>query len=461
MTEDTAPPRDAIFLSKATPLDNEFALWLAPRLDAAGYTVFCDILTLMAGDRWRTEITNNLRQRAAKMLLLVSKNDTLKATGVLEELEIGSDLAKSIPDPKFIIPLRMKAFDKVFGMGGFQYVNFEPGWAQGLIKLLGELRRLKAPRSGTPIINPHWEIFRRRGAIPLLRETERLTSNWLPMRSAPDHIIYYEPLGACDRHHLESKAAASPYPVEMRPKGILTFATVEEVNESFADVCRLQEIRRYPLMDFLKEGAPDIGLKKKDANNVLVSMFRQAWINFALARNLLKYEYSNAVGFHIGPDQAKIGQKIKWGRQGERRSAMLRNIARGVVWQYGVTVQAQFWPYPHYRLKSRVLFAPPEGNEAGDPFDDKKKQHKLRRGVCKGWRNRQWQSRLLAFLELISGESATFSLPLSPSARIVVEATPQLFTSPVSTALPKEQTDDDEETDESTLGKPEPEDGEQ
>ena len=28
MTDDAAPPRDAIFLSKATPLDDEFALWL-------------------------------------------------------------------------------------------------------------------------------------------------------------------------------------------------------------------------------------------------------------------------------------------------------------------------------------------------------------------------------------------------------------------------------------------------
>jgi hypothetical protein len=459
MTDDPAGSRDAIFLSKATPLDNEFALWLAPRLEAAGYSVFCDILTLTAGDRWRTEITSNLQQRAAKMLL-VSKNDTLQAAGVLEELEIACDLAKSIPDPKFIIPLRMKAFDKVFGMGGFQYVNFEPGWAQGLIKLLEQLRKLKAPRIGTPVINPHWETFRRRGAIPLKREPERLTSNWLPMRSAPDHVFYYEPVGACDRNYLESKAAVAPYPVEMRPKGILTFASLEEVNQTFETVGRLQEVNRYPLVKFLQEGAPELGLQLKDANNVMVSMVRQAWIAFATARNLLEYKYSNAIGFHIGPDQAKVGQRVAWGRQGERRSAMLRNIARGVVWQYGVTVQASFWPYPHLRLKSRVLFAPPKGEDAGEPFDDKKKQHKLRRTVCKGWRNRQWQSRLLAFLEMLSGESSSFALPLSPSAIVVVDAAPQLFTSPVSTALPKDQADDDEETDESTLGKPEPEEDE-
>jgi hypothetical protein len=35
--------RDVVFLSKATPGDDEFSLWLAPKLEAAGYKVFADI----------------------------------------------------------------------------------------------------------------------------------------------------------------------------------------------------------------------------------------------------------------------------------------------------------------------------------------------------------------------------------------------------------------------------------
>jgi hypothetical protein len=177
----TSTTRDVIFLSKATPLDNEFALWLAPRLESAGYTVFCDIVTLEPGDRWRKEITTTLQERAVKMLL-VCKDDTLASAGVLEELEIASDLTKSLADPKFIIPLRLKAYKKVFGIGGLQYVNFEPGWAQGLDKLLDTLKRHKIKPASTPLINPNWEIFRRRRAIPLRNEPERLTSNWLPFR---------------------------------------------------------------------------------------------------------------------------------------------------------------------------------------------------------------------------------------------------------------------------------------
>ncbi|MBK6289531.1 MAG: toll/interleukin-1 receptor domain-containing protein [Gammaproteobacteria bacterium] len=64
-----SPGRDVLFISKATPEDDEFVLWIAPRLEAAGYSVFADILSLEPGERWRKTLTNTLQDRAVKMLL--------------------------------------------------------------------------------------------------------------------------------------------------------------------------------------------------------------------------------------------------------------------------------------------------------------------------------------------------------------------------------------------------------
>lgn len=64
--------RDLIFISKATPGDDQFVLWLAPRLEAAGYKVFADIFDLDAGDEWRGKLTAALQTRAIKMLLCCS-----------------------------------------------------------------------------------------------------------------------------------------------------------------------------------------------------------------------------------------------------------------------------------------------------------------------------------------------------------------------------------------------------
>jgi glutathione synthase/RimK-type ligase-like ATP-grasp enzyme len=61
-----ASERQVVFISKATPGDDEFVLWLAPKLEAAGYKVFADILTLEPGDRWRSIITSTLQPGASR-----------------------------------------------------------------------------------------------------------------------------------------------------------------------------------------------------------------------------------------------------------------------------------------------------------------------------------------------------------------------------------------------------------
>ena len=120
--------RSVIFISKGTPDDDQFVMWLAPRLEAHGYKVFADILTLDPGDRWRKEITGVLQNKAVKMLLCCS-DTTLAKQGVQEEIGIAEDLVRQLKDSRFIIPLRLQKYKKVFGIGELQYVNFEKGWA--------------------------------------------------------------------------------------------------------------------------------------------------------------------------------------------------------------------------------------------------------------------------------------------------------------------------------------------
>lgn len=461
MTADCTPPsRSVVFISKSTPGDNEFTLWLAPRLEAAGYTVFADILSLEAGDRWRSVLTDTLQKKAVKMLLCCS-DATLAAKGVDEEIGIAEDLAKELSDPNFIIPLRLEQFRKKFGIGGLQHIDFVRGWAQGLDNLLDKLRRLNVPRSDTVEINPHWEAFRRRNAVIIENRPERLTSNWMRISEVPETICYFEPTGAVDRFALATACERAAYPIRSQHNGFLFFGTTDEANDLFAALGRFKPVHEYDLRDFIAKGAPNIGLSDRDCSNIISAMFRSAFEKRCRDQGLLEYRYSKYSGFHVTDDQAKIGQRIPWGRQGDRRSSMLRNIAKGHVWQYGVSPIPAFWPYYHFKLKSRVLFAPVTGTEedprADSPYDDDKKQHRLRRTVCKGWRNKQWYGRMLAFIELLSGDSSIIRLPLSASISIAIEAAPILLTSPVSTVLPNKQQEDAEEEDTSTLGRPEPE----
>jgi hypothetical protein len=452
-----AVTRHVIFISKATPGDDEFALWLGPRLEEAGYTVFADLLTLEPGERWRRVITETLHDRAVK-ILLCCRDSTLAKEGVQEEIGIALDLAKTLQDPKFIIPLRLEPYKKLFGIGELQYIDFVRGWAEGLLKLLAMLKRQRVPRNESAIrINPNWESYRLRGGKTLRNEPERLTSSWLRVVSAPDVVRYFEPTGPINRIALADACQKARYPASLAHLGFLSFRTAEEVNGAFASIGRFEARHETDLMTFIADGLPACRLLGQDASNTVVSMFRQAWNGYCRERGFRESAYSKATGFHASAVQARIGERIPWGRQGDRRTSMLRNVAKGQVWQFGVSCLPAFWPFPNFKLKARVLFSPPLADDAGEPFDDTRKQHRLRRTVCKGWRNKQWHGRMMAFIELLSGETSTISLPLGESAFVRLDAAPILFSSPVSTELPNRMGYEDEEEDSSTLVRPEPE----
>ncbi|KQN01207.1 TIR domain-containing protein [Sphingomonas sp. Leaf25] len=452
--------RDTLFIIKSSPIDDEFALWLAPKLEAEGYQVFADILTLEPGDRWRREINQALENRAAKVLL-VSKNATLDDPIVQDDIDIALDVAERRGDKRFILPLRLEAGRKVKGIGDTVAVDFVRGWGEGLMLLLDALKRQKVPRHADAVrINPNWELFRRRGAIPLISQPERLTSNWLRVTEAPDTIYYYEPSGASDPDQLKRALARYPYPTAIQGRGFLSFAKQAEIDEAFEEIGRFRVKRSIALLKFLDEGLPKLGIERQVASNLLMVMIKEAWFKFCDIRGLIHYSYSNSVGFHASPALAPVGTRIPWGKQGDRRSSMLRNIAKGHIWQFGVTALPATWPFWHMKLKARVLFAADNGTPEGLAIDDPKKMHKLRRSICKGWRNKQWHGRMLAFLEMLSGDSAFIRLRLSAEHDLVIDAAPVLFSSPVSTMLPNEADADDEETDVSTLGRPENDDEE-
>ena len=222
MPDIVTPPRDTVFISKATPGDDEFVLWLAPRLEAAGYTVYADIVRLDPGMRWRQELTATLQSRAIKMLLCC-QDSSLARNGVQEEIGIAEDLVKELGDKEFIIPLRLKPYKKVFGIGELQYVDFSGSWADGLKEVLDKLEKDNVPRDTAFIrINPHWEQYRQRNAIAIRPEPEPLTSNWLRIIEVPDTIRYFMPRGAIDHAQFAKAVGKFKYHGSVYERGFYT-----------------------------------------------------------------------------------------------------------------------------------------------------------------------------------------------------------------------------------------------
>jgi len=166
----------------------------------------------------------------------------------------------------------------------------------------------------------------------------------------------------------------------------------------------------------------------------------------------LAHKFSNSTAYITDEANIAIGKKVHWGRQGVRRASMLRNIAKGRVWEYGVNAMPNLYPYPHYKLKGRILFSDMENRKKTIVIPDKDKQHALRRRICSGWRNKRWHGLLMAFMELLVGDNAYVLMPVSSTKNIVVDAMPIQFTSPVTTPLPNKSDENVEEADITTLG---------
>lgn len=445
--------RQIVFISKATPGDDEFVLWLAPRLEAAGYTVFADILSLDAGDRWRRTVTSTLQNNSIKMLLCCS-NATLDKVGVQEEIGIALDLTKELNDPKFIIPLRLENYKKLFGIGELQWVDFSKGWADGLDKLLDHLDKQSVPKvSPRAKINPEWEKYRKKLAIEVERTPEQLVSNWLRVKSMPGSIHYYEPSGAVNHDLLKQALVLSKYPIESKFRGFFSFASLEEVNTEFTNAGKFIASKSIATDVFVESGCEGPEIHPKEAKKLISSLLRQSWELFCKEKEFGLYPSAGMPAFFANDAHVAVGKKIAWGAADKRRYSMLRNVSGGRVWQFGLSAAPNLWPFFHFKMKSRVIFAELSGNkQAGDVIDAVPEQHRLRRSVCSTWRNKQWHGRLMAFLQLLSEGRELINFPLSPTASVCLEAIPMIVESPVSTALPNSMDEDEEEQDLSTLG---------
>lgn len=450
-----ADRRDVIFISKATPEDDEFTQWLAPRLEAAGYKVFADILNLEAGERWRKTLTRTLQDRAVKQLLICT-DVGLQKDGVQEEIGIGADVSRAIGDDKFILPLRVKRFRKVFGMGELQYLNFEKSYSDGLADLLEALEKQGVSKSTTPIVQPQWEQHRRRNEIALETRDETLTSNWVAIESAPDVIAYVAPTGPCDREKLRKRAKSFSFPTSPFLSGFITFASPLEMAEHFEGFGPIKTISTVRLATFLDDGWSELDIKAREAKNVMVDILRQAWERHLSLAGFQEYEWASGLGHHAAAKQVRLNERIAWGPKEEKRRSVLRNAAKGRVWSYGVTAAPNLYPFPHFRLKARVLFSElkdttkADEDRQGDVIDGKDKQHRHRRSDCKGWRNKAWHGRMMAFMELLAGDAPYVSIPVGAGGHVVVNCAPVQVIAPVTTPIIDDD-EDAEEADTSTL----------
>jgi TIR domain len=131
--------RQAIFISHATPEDNDFVRWLGSKLELAGYKVWHDLDRLKGGDYFWDKVEAAIRNESFRLVAVVSKKSIHKQ-GVKSEWSLACTVERSIPG--FLIPARLDdvAFsDAPIEIHRKNIVDFASGWHKGLAQLVDTL----------------------------------------------------------------------------------------------------------------------------------------------------------------------------------------------------------------------------------------------------------------------------------------------------------------------------------
>src|ERR1051326_2669695 len=95
---------DTVMISHANPEDNEFALWLALQLARDGYKVWSDVTKLLGGEQFWADIEEVIRQKAVKVIYVLSKVSNESGRGFRKELHLADSVGRQLKDKRFLIP---------------------------------------------------------------------------------------------------------------------------------------------------------------------------------------------------------------------------------------------------------------------------------------------------------------------------------------------------------------------
>ncbi len=141
--------RNKIFISHATPDDDDFTRWLSPKLIGLGYEVWCDILFLDEGVDFWSNMEKEILENICKFLIGSSTAGNQRE-GVLKELAVAAKVKKQLQDDTFILALAIDetlSYDDInIEIVRLNAVDFKKAWAKGLQDLLDAFEKQNVPK---------------------------------------------------------------------------------------------------------------------------------------------------------------------------------------------------------------------------------------------------------------------------------------------------------------------------
>lgn len=443
--------KDQIFISHATPEDNEFTIWIASRLEMLGYQVWIDKDGLLGGERFWATIQKAIN--ASKKVLLVYsanivKNGILKQ-GIEDEIEYAKTIASQNGYTDFIIPLHIdqSPYNLAIGLPNINHIPFNGNWAEGLNQL-----KQKLDKDGIKydeVINSsfaNWYESTYVTNCQIKQKKEVYYTSWWTIKDMPQKFYMYQ-----FTNKAQAKAVYDnnkDIPIALLSNIISSFESQLSYKVTRDDGCYEvppQHVFEYGISDILWGFNTDRFPSHKDVENHFKDFIRFVIYKILLRNGMKSTELSGKkivfyypkidYGFPIikfdypSPTMSKSKRKTLGGKYKEKGS-----------WHYGVSLRTLLFPIVGVSIKPHLVFS----SDGNNIESNSSKQHAYRRNKGKNFFNEQWRDLLLAFIYSLANKQGNIEIVVTKNGgKLIMNNRPEWYWSDYGYKDPSKKMDID------------------
>jgi hypothetical protein len=415
--------KETLFISHATPEDNDFALWLASRLQLLGYEVWVDKNSMLGGEKFWEEIDQIIRNKAAKLLLVYSKNICQKdqdgnpilgklRDGIYKEFSLAESIAKQYTLKDFIILLNIDGADYNLFIGAdrLNQITFHENWATGFRQLEKKLKNSGIPKNSSNIDNNFWDWYKNQYVCKngIISKKELYYSNWWPISQLPEFFYIYQ--FRSEKQAKEIYGQENRFPISKISNHLSSFEPdllFEFGEEDNKFTVRPQNIFHIKISDIINGLNSDDFPTQRDAENHLKSLLRRVFHLIMKNRKMFWYEMANKRQTYFYTPANLDSWKVKFEfpfrpKRKRKTKNLIGTYRRSEYWHYAVSCKPILEPIMAFSLKNHLIFT----SDGFDVWKDKEgninkkkiQTHRRSKASISRFFNEEWRDMLLAFI---------------------------------------------------------------
>lgn len=436
--------RDTIFISHATPADNEFSIWIASRLEMLGYKTWIDKEGLLGGERFWATIQKAI-DRSVKVLLVYSKNivtqEGILRQGIEDEIEYAKSIAAQYKLDDYIIPLHIDdaPYNLAIGLPNINHIPFNTNWADGLKQLIKKLEKDSIPRNFTDDKSSFSEWYENEyiSNCSIISQKELFYTSWWSAVDMPNQFYMYQFSNAAQARAIRDLNKAIP--ISLLSNVLSGFDNnlnfiVERDSEQIE--IKPEQTFSFSLSDILYGFESDKFPQHRDVENHFKRLLYCTIANLFRSKGLWKYEMSNRRLAYYLPRYDKL-KKIEFiypFNKRKKAKSILGKFEDIGTWHYAISIQPIIFPFIGFSIKSHILFT----SDGFKIIDDDKKLHSYRRKKGKRFFNEEWRDLQLAFLQQLKDSESEIKIQVSLNEqKLKMKEWPETFWSEVGYIDPK------------------------